>query len=353
MSEVEKQLFRQYLAVHCGLKPNSLIKAISGYNVYFRYINDKNLEHGKDSVDQFFYEKINAGTNNNTLNSYAFFTKKYYDYLNFKNIPTEDFRIKTFKKFVPPIYPLTVEECLDLINCELERGVFRGKECLRLNPLYSTITALLATTGLRIEEALKLEIRHLDFANRTATIETSKNNEPGIVYLNDDLVKRLGEEIGDRKDGYVFTSMTGKKITVTTYREELVARAKKLGIKKRVYPHLFRHTFATLLHNKGLTLVEIQALTRHKDIKSLARYIHMADDKNRSNAMKHPLNQQSMDTSELLEDDVLEAKNLKAFNDKRFDANINYDVNEGYVITVKKKKPLNLQTSDKTPTHKD
>ena len=50
--------------------------------------------------------------------------------------------------------------------------------------------------------------------------------------------------------------------------------AVKAGIKKRVYPHLFRHSCISHMADGGATLPEIQRQSRHKDIKTLMAYIH-------------------------------------------------------------------------------
>ena len=50
-------------------------------------------------------------------------------------------------------------------------------------------------------------------------------------------------------------------------------------IRKRIHPHMIRHTFATTLLDKGADLKTVQALMGHSHIRTTELYLHSSDDK--------------------------------------------------------------------------
>ena len=71
---------------------------------------------------------------------------------------------------------------------------------------------------------------------------------------------------------YLFPSNRGGKLTKDTIQKIVSNSAKKAKIKKRVYPHLLRHSFATHLLEQGTDLRMIQKLLGHSSIKTTQIY---------------------------------------------------------------------------------
>jgi len=85
--------------------------------------------------------------------------------------------------------------------------------------------------------------------------------------------------------------MTGKKrmslhpkamilgVMVGRKRDDSKSVAKKVLIRKRIHPHVIRHTFATTFLDNGNDLRTVQALMGHSHIRTTERYLHSNDDR--------------------------------------------------------------------------
>ena len=79
----------------------------------------------------------------------------------------------------------------------------------------------------------------------------------------------------------------GQPLSRETVFETCKKAARRAGIAKSVHPHSLRHAFATHLLDDGATLIVIQALLGHANLKTTARYLHVSDTAIRS--AKSPL----------------------------------------------------------------
>ena len=122
-------------------------------------------------------------------------------------------------------------------------------------------------SGLRINELV--QIKHPDWQDHQLRVH-GKGNKVRFVLLPEFLITYFNPNSTD----YLFTNQRGNPIKAEYIRWLLKVRTEKAGINKRITPHTFRRSFATLLNSKKCNLTTIQKLLGHSHITTTAQYIH-------------------------------------------------------------------------------
>jgi site-specific recombinase XerD len=135
------------------------------------------------------------------------------------------------------------------------------------------ITGLLA--GLRVSEICKLQIENVDLTSKRIMVRKTKKGHDRNVSIGETLLPILTDWIGDRADGYVFPGPKGRKLAERTFRDRLAAIGAAAKLRRRIHPHLMRHTFATDLLERGADLRSVQELLGHASIKTTQIYTHV------------------------------------------------------------------------------
>jgi site-specific recombinase XerD len=143
-------------------------------------------------------------------------------------------------------------------------------------PFHRAFFLCLYTLGLRLSEARYLTWGDIDFGNKTVqTIQ--KGGTYKILPLNNWLKKALGKLKRGQANDYIFLNpLTGKP--VRDIRAALNTAAKKAGVIKHVYPHLFRHSVATHMMGENVNLRKIQMYLGHSVISTTEWYTHVVTD---------------------------------------------------------------------------
>lgn len=142
-------------------------------------------------------------------------------------------------------------------------------------PVYQAIAMVLYGAGLRIQEALALTVSDIDAARMVIRIRHGKGDKPREAKLSPTLYNWLRNYWAQQQPPgpYLFGSRkTGKPPTAVSVRTALSKAAKDAWIKKPVYPHVLRHSFATHLLEQGTDVHVVGALLGHASLRSTARY---------------------------------------------------------------------------------
>ena len=143
---------------------------------------------------------------------------------------------------------------------------------------------MLYGAGLRIREALALELSDIDSARMVITVRHGKGDADRQVPLAEILLKALREYW--RAYGPPSCLFPGKDpekpLTPSTIQRALKAARQRAGIRKRASEHTLRHSYATHLLEAGTDLRVIQTLLGHRSLRTTQIYTHVAVDRLRS-----------------------------------------------------------------------
>ncbi|MDD9953097.1 MAG: tyrosine-type recombinase/integrase [Candidatus Woesearchaeota archaeon] len=142
---------------------------------------------------------------------------------------------------------------------------------------------LLYASGLRISEAIHLQVEDLEMEEKIGWVRSGKGGKDRMVILSAAVVKLLRAFLRRQKikNGYIFLGRNGP-MTSRNAQKMIAGAAKRAGITKRVTPHTLRHSFATHLREAGSDLRVIQELLGHASIQTTEIYTHVsAEEKKR------------------------------------------------------------------------
>lgn len=133
---------------------------------------------------------------------------------------------------------------------------------------------ILASTGMRVGELVKLNIEDINFTERECIV-LGKGNKERVVYFDARTKIHLKRYLENRKDNNKALLISLKapynRLSIAGVELRLRKIGKKLGIKK-VHPHKFRRTLATIAIDKGMPIEQVQKLLGHEKIDTTLQY---------------------------------------------------------------------------------
>lgn len=144
--------------------------------------------------------------------------------------------------------------------------------CTELRDL--AIIDMLASTGMRVGEMVLLNRNDIDF-NERECIVIGKGSKERVVYFDArtkiHLQNYLKSRIDDNPALFVSLKSPNKRLKIGGIEVRLREYGKKLGLKK-VHPHKFRRTLATMAIDKGMPIEQLQQLLGHRKIDTTLQY---------------------------------------------------------------------------------
>ena len=245
------------------LARNKSIKTIRTFRSiisrFLRYLNGKDVRRVTiQDIDGFLAYLRRNGYSEKSLYTAAVAIKRFLEYHEITE-PLKKFEYPRRPKVLPRF--LTYEEVLKLLE---------AAESLE-NKL---IILLLYSTGIRVSELVNIKIKDIDLRDRSIRVY-GKGGKEREVFFNRRTEKLLRKMIRGRdQDEYLLKGRKGK-LNYVTIERRLKRIALKAGLKKKVTPHILRHSFATFALSRGMDVREIQELLGHASLKTTQVYTHI------------------------------------------------------------------------------
>ena len=143
-------------------------------------------------------------------------------------------------------------------------------------PAVRMCATIMYSCGLRISEALGLEVADIDSARMVVIVRAGKGNKDRHIPLP----KRTLELLRDywrayRPNNQLLVTKDGRPLADHRVRYFLKKAVKQSGIAKRISSHTLRHSYATNLMEQGFDVRVIQGLLGHRSLKTTTLYLHM------------------------------------------------------------------------------
>ncbi len=166
-----------------------------------------------------------------------------------------------------------------------EAEISRMIECTK-NAREKAMICVLSFTGSRNNEFCNIRLEDVDLGRNQIAIRDGKNRQDGVVNISPECTRAIINYLRQyprENEQYLFTTLRqNSRLATGDLRKLIRVLALRANIGRRVYPHLFRHSLATNLLNRGASLMMIQQQLRHRFIESTMIYVISRPVRNRS-----------------------------------------------------------------------
>jgi len=138
---------------------------------------------------------------------------------------------------------------------------------------HKLLIKMLYSSGLRVSECVNLKINDLELDEKMGTVRGGKGRKDRLIILSENLISDIKKYLSKRDDKNPFLFPSREWHLTTRMAQKIVNEAaKRADIKKRVFCHALRSSFATHLLESGTDIRVIQELLGHANLQTTQRY---------------------------------------------------------------------------------
>lgn len=292
----EITIYLQYCKDKKELSTHSLKAYQIDLNQFSEFIETQNwLE--KSTLNEYIgllHNKYKPKTTKRKIAS----VKAFYNYLETEDLieinPFRKIHLKFKEPFIlPKTIPLSeINSILKFAYSYYEKAKTNYQLKTRLRNI--AVIELMFATGMRVCEVSNLKTQNISFSTNTIRILGKGKKERILQITNTDVIKalkRYNATIQHLSYKYFFINRSGNKLSEQSIRNMIDFYAKSAQIIRHITPHMFRHSFATLLLEEDVDIRFIQQMLGHSSITTTQIYTHISMSKQKEIlASKHPRN---------------------------------------------------------------
>lgn len=283
--------YKQYLKLEKSLADNTVEAYLTDLNKLLAFLTLENihiLDAKLENMEEFSAGLHDIGIHPRSQARILSGIRSFYRFLIMEDYldadPTELLESPQIGLKLPEV--MTVEEIDQLIG-SIDRGTKEGQR-------NRAILETLYSCGLRVSELCNLKLSDLYFDEGFIKVE-GKGSKQRLVPISPRAIKEINLYFTDRNqmkikpdfEDFVFISNFGKNISRIMVFHIIKELAKRIGLKKKISPHTFRHSFATHLLEGGANLRAIQCMLGHESIGTTEIYTHIDRNMLRSEIIEH------------------------------------------------------------------
>lgn len=189
--------------------------------------------------------------------------------------PTHGYQLKRDRHDLPQVLDV------DLMQQLLDSPAPTEEKAARLWRRDKAILELFYSSGLRLAELATVKLTDLDLAGGLITV-VGKGRKTRVLPVGKMARAAIRDWLGVRQEfvqgapeSWLFLTQRGTRLSERSIQQRLVHQAERVGLDRRLYPHLLRHSFASHLLESSHDLRAVQELLGHSDIRATQIYTHL------------------------------------------------------------------------------
>ncbi len=307
MIDIRKHISR-YLHM-CEYQKNLSIKTIKAYTIDLKqftlFISTKDNIIDKNNISSFIMTMHNSYKPKSIKRKIASL-KSFCNFLLDEELLNLDpfIRLRTNIRdnvTLPKTVPIsTIEKIINYSYMNLKLCKTEYQKMCGLRNI--AILELLFITGMRVSELVGLNFSSINFEKGSVNI-LGKGSKERIVYIGNnsvlEILKTYRKNYAHTNSSAFFTNRICHRISEQSVRTIITQISKNCKIAMHITPHMFRHSFATLLLEADVDIRYIQRLLGHSSIVTTQIYTHVSTSKQKDIlTQKHPRNKMTFSTNQ-------------------------------------------------------